>query len=124
MNLFGSHDWLPNMKHVSSRTGMTTLILEKEPAVSKVAVDDRHLTVHLVDGRVLVVPLGWYPRLVQGSACERGNWLLLGDGDVIEWPELDEHIGIEGLLAGRHSGESKKSFERWLSSRSRPKRRS
>jgi hypothetical protein len=45
---------------------------------------------------------------------------LLGEGYAIEWPDLDEHIGIEGLLAGRRSGESQKSLERWLASRSTP----
>lgn len=73
--------------------------------------------VDLSDGRSIVVPLEWYPRLVHGSLKERNNWQLLGDGYAIEWPDLDEHIGIEGLLAGRHSGESKKSFECWLTSR-------
>ncbi|MCL4705263.1 DUF2442 domain-containing protein [bacterium] len=48
---------------------------------------------------------------------ERGNWHLLGDGYAIEWPDLDEHISIEGLLAGRRSGESQKSFQRWLANR-------
>jgi len=42
---------------------------------------------------------------------------LLGDGYAIEWPDLDEHIGIEGLLAGRCSGESQKALERWLATR-------
>jgi hypothetical protein len=75
------------------------------------------MIVDLSDGRSLLVPLEWYPRLVHASPKERSNWRLLGDGYAIEWPDLDEHIGIEGLLAGRRSGESKKSFERWLASR-------
>ena len=57
----------------------------------------------------LAVPLAWYPRLVQGSPAERQRWQLLGDG-TIEWPDLDEHIGVEGLLAGRRSGESARSL--------------
>jgi hypothetical protein len=52
------------------------------------------------------------------APVERQNWQLLGDGYAIEWTDLDEHIVIEGLLAGRRSGESKQSFERWLASRS------
>jgi hypothetical protein len=84
----------------------------------------RHsLTVELVDGRSVIVPLAWYPRLAHGSGAERRNWRLLGGGYAIEWPELDEHIGVEGLLAGRRSGESTKSLRRWLASR-RPKPRS
>ncbi len=53
----------------------------------------------------------------RASLKERQNWQLLGDGYAIEWLDLDEHIGIEGLLAGRRSGESRKSFERWLAAR-------
>ena len=96
---------------------MTTLVLEKEPVVVNVSIIDEKLTVDLDDGRSIVVPLEWYPRLIHASAQERNNWQLLGDGYAIEWLEVDEHIGIEGLLAGRRSGESNKSFERWLASR-------
>jgi hypothetical protein len=55
--------------------------------------------------------------LLYASDPERQNWQLLGDGYAIEWPDLDEHIGIEGLLAGRPSGESPQSLNRWLASR-------
>ena len=85
---------------------MTTLVLETEPIAVHVTVTEDKLTVDLADGRSLVVPLAWYPRLVQGSPAERQHWQLLGDGYAIEWPDLDEHIGLEGLLAGRQSGES------------------
>jgi hypothetical protein len=96
---------------------MNTLVLEVEPTAVSITVTDDKLIVDLEDGRSLVIPLEWYPRLAYGSSGERHNWQLLGDGYAIEWPDLDEHIGIEGLLAGRRSGESKKSFEHWLSSR-------
>jgi Protein of unknown function (DUF2442) len=96
---------------------MATLVLEREPMAAKVAVKRDKLLVDLVDGRSLSVPLDWYPRLLHGSAAERRNWRLLGDGYAIEWPDLDEHIGVEGLLAGRASGESPKSLNRWLASR-------
>ncbi len=95
---------------------MTTLVLETEPAAVHVTVVDEKLTVDLADGRSLIVPLSWYARLVHGSPAERQHWQLLGDGYAIEWPDLDEHIGIEGLLAGRRSGESQQSLERWLAS--------
>lgn len=97
--------------------GMSTLILETEPVAIRVTTTGEKLIVDLADGRSIVVPLEWYPRLSHGSPAERRNWQLLGDGYAIEWPDLDEHIGIEGLLAGRRSGESKLSFERWLSAR-------
>lgn len=96
---------------------MNTLVLEAEPAAAAIDVTDEWLTVDLTDGRVLRVPLNWYPRLVQATVAERENWLLLGNGYAIEWPELDEHIGVEGLLAGRRSGESAQSFEQWLRQR-------
>jgi hypothetical protein len=96
---------------------MITLVLEVEPQAAKVETTKDHLIVDLADGRRLVVPLAWYPRLLYATLAERQNLQLLGDGYAIEWPELDEHIGIEGLLAGHRSGESQKSFERWLSSR-------
>ncbi|MFO1434199.1 MAG: DUF2442 domain-containing protein [Candidatus Competibacteraceae bacterium] len=99
---------------------MNTLVLEGEPVAINVSITADKLAVDLDDGRSLLVPLGWYPRLAHGSTQERDNWQLLGDGYAIEWPDLDEHIGIEGLLAGRRSGESKKSFERWLASRQKP----
>lgn len=95
---------------------MTTLVLETDPEAESVTVTDETLIVELVDGRSIVIPLDWYPRLLYGSEPARQNWQLLGNGYAIEWPDLDEHIGIEGLLAGRRSGESRKSFERWLAS--------
>jgi hypothetical protein len=98
---------------------MTTLVLEREPIAANVTVKGDKLLIDLVDGRSLSVPLAWYPRLLHGSRVERRNWRLLGDGYAIEWPDLDEHIGVEGLLAGRASSESQKSLNRWLTSRSK-----
>ena len=88
-----------------------------EPAAAAVEISATDLTVHLADGRSLTVPLGWYPRLAHGTPEERANWTLIGDGYAIEWPDLDEHIGIDGLLAGRRSAESEQSLGRWLSQR-------
>lgn len=96
---------------------MSTLVLEIEPVAVEVTVTDDDLAVDLADGRCIHVPLAWYPRLFYASDTERQNWQLLGDGYAIEWPDLDEHIGIEGLLAGRHGGESPQSLKRWLASR-------
>jgi hypothetical protein len=96
---------------------MSTLVLEMEPAIAEVEVTDDELDLDLADGRSIHVPLSWYPRLFYASTSERQHFHLLGDGYAIEWPDLDEHIGIEGLLAGRHSGESQKSLKRWLDSR-------
>ena len=97
---------------------MSTLTLEHEPLAADVAFLGENLTVGLADGRSLSVPLEWYPRLARATETERCNWRLLGDGYAIEWPDLDEHIGVAGLLAGRRSGENSASFQRWLVSRS------
>jgi hypothetical protein len=96
---------------------MTTLMLEIEPTAVKVDLTEDDLIVDLVDGRRIAVPLAWYPRLLHATSAERQNFQLLGDGYAIESPDLDEHIGIEGLLAGRQSGESQKSLQKWLAER-------
>lgn len=96
---------------------MTTLLLESEPTAIDIEFTDENLIVVLTDGRTLSIPLSWYPRLLVGTLKERENWQLLGEGYAIEWPDLDEHIGIEGLMAGRRSSESQKSYDRWLASR-------
>lgn len=96
---------------------MTILTLETEPIANQVMISDDKLIVNLADGRSLSVPLNWYPRLMHASPQELQNWELLGDGYAIEWADLDEHIGIEGLLAGRRSGESQRSLEQWLVTR-------
>jgi hypothetical protein len=96
---------------------MSTLTLEHEPLAVDLTVTGESLSLVLADGRSLSVPLAWYPRLAHGTQAERANWHLLGGGYAIEWPDLDEHIGVAGVLAGRRSGESEASFQRWLASR-------
>jgi hypothetical protein len=84
---------------------------------SLVEVRDDGLVVTLADGRSLTIPLGWFPRLLHGSAKERANWRLVGDGEGIHWPDLDEDISVGGLLAGHRSIESEASLGRWLATR-------
>jgi hypothetical protein len=79
-----------------------------------VATSDDTLSVDLDDGRTVSVPIGWYPRLSYGTPAERANFQLSGAGYGIHWPDLDEDIGIGGLLLGKKSGESPASFARWL----------
>ena len=83
----------------------------------RVDVTDDTLSVELADGRTISVPLAWYPRLKHGTPGERANWRLIGKGHGIHWPELDEDISVENLLAGNASGESQASFKRWLAQR-------
>ncbi len=87
------------------------------PNVEGVAVTDDTLSVDLSDGRTLSVPLAWYPRLVHATTKERNNWRLIGNGQGIHWVDIDEDISVEGLLAGRASGESQGSFREWLRQR-------
>jgi hypothetical protein len=88
------------------------------PFAVHVSVSDDTLSVDLRDGRSILVPVTWYPRLAAGSAKERANWRLIGLGEGIHWNDLDEDISLSGLLEGRPSGEGQGSFQRWLASRS------
>ncbi len=97
---------------------MTTSIEQIETAAArKVRVTDQALIVELRDGRKVSVPLGWYPRLAEGTAAERRRWELIGPGIGIHWPALDEDISVDGLLRGLPSGESAASLDRWRASR-------
>jgi hypothetical protein len=87
------------------------------PAATNVFVTDDTLTVDLSDGRTISVPLAWYPRLAHGTVEERAKWRLIGRGEGIHWPELDEDISVEGLIAGKPSGESQASLARWIEQR-------
>lgn len=89
-----------------------------EQLATNVAISEDTLQVDLSDGRTLSVPLVWFPRLMAGSEAERNNWRLIGKGVGIHWEDLDEDISVEGLIAGRPSGESAGSFQRWLQRRS------
>ena len=102
---------------MSSSTKRTDAESRPLPAATAVVVTDDTFTVALSDGRTLSVPLTWFPRLLYGSAAERQHWQLIGQGVGIHWPELDEDISVEGLLAGLPSGESQRSLRRWLESR-------
>jgi len=92
-------------------SAVATLVL---PKIVNVIVTDDTLSVDLEDGRTISVPIGWYPRLAHGTPAERANFEISGAGYGIHWPDLDEDIGVEGLLLGKKSTESPASFERWL----------
>lgn len=82
-----------------------------------VTIADERLYVDLENGRTISVPIGWYPRLAHGTVSEWQNYELSGGGRGIYWPELDEDIGVDGLLLGKQSMESSTSFARWLKRR-------
>ena len=97
---------------------MTTSTVELEvPGATRITVTDNLLTAELADGRIISVPLVWYPRLVHATEDERNNWELHAGSQHIHWAHLDEDISVEGLLAGRWSRESQASFKRWLEAR-------
>lgn len=96
----------------------------QEARAQSVKVSDEALSVDLVDGRTIIVPLIWFRRLWNGTREERKNLEIFGGGAYIHWPELDEDLTVPGLLAGRQSGESPQSLKKWLASRkTRSKRR-
>jgi len=68
--------------------------------VKDVRVTDDTLSVDLLDGRTITVPLAWYPRLLHGTPEQRNNWQRCGGGYGIHWPDLDEDLSTEGLLRG------------------------
>ncbi len=97
---------------------MSTLVPELgEVSAQNLTVSDDALTVDLADGRTITVPLAWFPRLAHGTPAERAKWRLIGVGEGIHWPDLDEDISVESLLAGRRSGETQQSLRRWLEGR-------
>ncbi len=98
---------------------MNTLVIERQACAQAVKVTDEELIVELDDGRTISVPLAWFPRLLYGTPVERENWRLIGDGEGIHWPELDEDIEVRHLLAGIPSQESPRSLQGWLQSRRR-----
>lgn len=98
---------------------MTSLTIELPgmPTIQQVTVTDDTLAADLSDGRTISVPLAWYPRLLHGSSEERNDCRFIGGGSGIHWSQLDEDISIKNLILGQPSGESQRSFQRWLSSR-------
>ena len=79
---------------------MTISAVEAQALAQDVAFTEDEMIVSLVDGRRIAVPLAWFPRLAAASRAQRENWELLGDGEGIHWPDLDEDISVAGLLRG------------------------
>ncbi|MGO9547481.1 MAG: DUF2442 domain-containing protein [Rhodomicrobium sp.] len=87
------------------------------PRAISVSVTPDVLEVALDDGRTIAAPLAWFPRLVHGTEEERSRARLIGQGEGLHWPDLDEDVSVEALLAGRPSAESAASLKRWLAGR-------
>ncbi|MCK9372699.1 MAG: DUF2442 domain-containing protein [Sulfuricurvum sp.] len=98
---------------------MTILMNEMSiPTARNVIITDDTLSVDLNDGRTISVPLAWFPRLLNATEAERNDFRFIGKGSGIHFESIDEDISIEALLLGKPSGESQKSFQKWLNSRS------
>ncbi len=99
---------------------MSIATIDVQPRVRKVEFSDKMFTVFIEDGRVVSVPIQWYPRLLNATAEEKNNWRVFQDSngrDIIFWESLDELVPVVALLTGVPSRESKRSLERWLSER-------
>jgi hypothetical protein len=94
-----------------------SMIEIEHPRAEDVRVTNDSLIVDLSDGRTISVPLEWFPRLIHATPAERSNWRLIGRRVGIHWESIDEDISVEGLLAGRPSGESQRSFKKWIAQR-------
>jgi len=92
---------------------MSTLTSANSPRAASIEITDDTLTISLVDGRVVSVPISWYPRLSSAQPEHRAIWEFIGGGHGIHWPELDEDISVENVLLGQPSGEGARSFAKW-----------
>jgi len=79
---------------------MGILAPSADERVKDVRVTEETLSVDLMDGRTIAVPLAWYPRLSTATAEQRAHWQICGGGYGIHWPEVDEDLSTEGLLRG------------------------
>ena len=79
---------------------MSSSAFSTGPRAQSVETDDDELEVDLTDGRRVVVPLAWFPKLLHATPEQRRNYELLGDGEGIRWPDIDEDLSVAGLLSG------------------------
>lgn len=81
---------------------MNSLAIEP-PRVNSVSCTEQELIVFLVDGRNISVPIVWFPRLAKANAQQKADYEILGDGEGIHWPQIDEDISVFGIIAGKPS---------------------
>ena len=98
---------------------MPTAVERSKFLARNVTVRNQTLSVEPADGRLMSVPLAWFPRLVHATRKERNTWRLIAGCRGIHWPDLDEDISVANLLDGQPSAESRTSFKKWLSSEPR-----
>ena len=79
---------------------MSSFAVETNPRAVEISVTEDELVVHLADGRTVTLPLVWFPRLLHAATSERSDFRLIGEGEYISWPALDEDLSVSGLLRG------------------------
>lgn len=89
---------------------MSSFMFKVQPKAMAIVCSDDELRVSLTDGRTLSVPIAWFPRLAHASPTERAEYELLGDGEGIHWPQVDEDISVAGLLVGQPSVEAQNAL--------------
>jgi hypothetical protein len=87
---------------------MSTLAIRTDERVKNVSFTEETVSVDLMDGRVITVPLVWYPRLFNATVEQRSQWEVCGGGYGIHWDEIDEDLSTEGMLRGAPAPSSKK----------------
>ncbi len=88
---------------------MNTAVKLQEIKIKEVAVTEDTITAYLVDGRTISVPLAWSWRLSEATPEQRAHYAIIGDGQGIHWPDIDEDISAEGMLYGAPAPRPKKS---------------
>ena len=81
---------------------MSILAVELHPLAHNIQCENDILCVELVDGRTITVPVTWFPLLSNATQSQRENWQILGDGEGIHWPDIDEDLSVASLLTGAH----------------------
>ncbi len=82
---------------------MSTLAVRADERVKNVCFTDETISVDLMDGRIITVPLAWYPKLMNATIEQRSNWEICGGGYGIHWDDIDEDLSTEGMLRGAPS---------------------
>jgi len=90
---------------------MNTVVKLQEVKIKDVDVTDNTITAYLVDGRTISVPLAWSWRLSEATPEQRAHYEIIGDGEGIRWPDIDEDISAEGMLYGTPAPRPKKSHK-------------
>ena len=87
---------------------MSTVVKLQEVRIKEIKVDEETITAHLVDGRTVSVPLAWSWRLSEATPEQRAHYEVIGDGQGVHWPDIDEDISAEGMLYGIPAAKRKK----------------